>query len=458
MSTFHIKRGYNIPVKGEADQSGGLLEAPRPGVYSVHPLDFGAGLKPRLQIEVGSAVKIGTPLFVDKAQPEVIFASPAAGKVLDIKFGPRRVIESITIESSGEDAEQFENFRQGEIKNQSRDRLLELLLAGGVWPYIRQRPFDTIARPTDTPSSIFVNCMDTAPLAAAPEFALKDKFAEFEAGLEALQVLAGGGTVHVVTDGRVKDSVFAKARGSNLEQHSFRGKHPAGLVGTHIAHIDPLVGGQGKVVWYLNARDVVMLGSFLLVGQYPTEKIVAVAGNGATKRAYYRARVGQSVESIIGKNLADGEQRVVSGNMLTGAKTQPANATGFYHDLITVLPEGRERHFIGWMLPGLSRWTYSRTFVSALVPGRRYDMHTNKNGEKRAFVKTGDYQKVISLDVLSDFLCKAILAEDIELMEQLGIMECSPEDFALCSYICPSKIEFTEIIQQGLDLMRAELA
>ncbi|MCR9141526.1 MAG: Na(+)-translocating NADH-quinone reductase subunit A [bacterium] len=458
MSTFHIKRGYNIPVKGEADVSGGLLEAPRPGHYTVHPLDFGDGLKPRLQVETGDSVKIGSPLFVDKAQPEVVFASPAAGKVSDIQYGPRRVIESITIQSSGDDAEQFENFRQGEIKNLARERLIEHLLSGGVWPYIRQRPFDIIASPGATPASIFVNCMDTAPLAADPEFALKDKFAEFEAGIEALQVLAANNTVHIVTNGRAKDSVFARAKGANVEQHTFTGKHPAGLVGTHISRIDPLVGGHGKVIWYLNARDVVMLGSFLLVGQYPTEKVVAVVGNGVNKRAYYRARVGQSAESIIGKNLAEGEQRIVSGNLLTGAKIQSGNALGFYDGTLTVLPEGRERHFIGWMLPGLARWTYSRAFVSAIMPGKKYAMHTNKNGEKRAFVKTGDYSKVISLDVLPDYLCKAILSEDIELMEQLGIMECSPEDFALCSYICPSKVEFTEIIKQGLDLMQAELA
>lgn len=459
MSTFHIKRGYNIPLKGEPDTTtGGLLDAPRPGTFSVHPLDFGPGLKPRLQIETGSSVKIGSPLFVDKAHPEVIFASPAAGKVLDIKYGARRAIESIVIDSSGEDAEQFENFRQGEIKNVARDRLIELLLSGGVWPYIRQRPFDVIARSTDKPASIFVNCMDTAPLAADPEFALKDKFAEFEAGVEALKILADGNKVHVVTDGRAKDSIFAKVQGANLEQHTFTGKHPAGLVGTHISRIDPLVGGHGKVIWYLNARDVVMLGSFLLVGQYPTERIVAVAGNGVNKRAYYRARVGQSTESIIGKNLADGEQRIVSGNLLMGRKSRGESAVRFFDDLITVIPEGRERHFIAWMLPGLSRWTYSKAFVSAIMPGRKYAMHTNKNGEKRNFVKTGDYGKVISLDVLPDYLCKAILSEDIELMEQLGIMECAPEDFALCSYICPSKIEFTEIIQQGLDLMQAELA
>lgn len=456
MSTFSIKRGYNIPVQGEANTADGRLDAPRPASYSVHPLEFGAKLKPRLKVEVGDAVKIGSPLFVDKAHPEVVFASPAAGKVSDIKYGPRRVIEAITITADGEDAVQFENFRQGEIKNVARQRLIDLLLNGGVWPYIRRRPFDEIARSTETPASIFVNCMDTAPLAADPAFALKDKFAEFEAGIEALKILADGKKVHIVT-AHGGESIFTKVQGQGVEQHTFKGKHPAGLVGTHISRIDPLVGSQSKLVWYCNARDVVMLGSFLLVGQYPTEKIVAVAGVGATKRGYYRARVGQSAESIIGRNLADGEQRIISGNLLTGAKIRGDIAVGFYDDLITVIPEGRERHFIGWMLPGLSRWTYSRAFVSAMIPGRKYAMHTNKNGEKRSMVKTGDYAKVVALDVLPDYLAKAILSEDIEMMEQLGILECAPEDFALCSYICPSKTEFTEIIQQGLDLMQAEL-
>ena len=449
MKTHKVRRGYNLPIVGAPTEE--TADAPRPSTFAVRPTEFRA-LKPRLHVKVGDTVKIGTTLFVDKARPEIRFASPAAGRVHDIQYGHRRAIERISIQSSSDDFVQFENFRPGEISKVSRERLVEHLLEGGVWPFLRRRPFDIVARPDDEPTSIFVNCMDTAPLAANPEFALKGKFPEFEAGIEAMRVLCS--RVHVVVSGDVQKSIFSDAKG--VELHRFSGRHPAGLVSTHIERIDPIT-APTRCVWYINARDLVQIGSYLLVGQYPTERVVALAGPGIKHRRYLHARAGASVESLVAADLEAGEQRIVSGNVLTGKKVQKEESLGFYDDLITVIPEGREQHFIGWMLPGFFRPTWSRAFASALLPIKEFSMHTNRNGEGRALVKTGDYRRVISLDVLPEQLVKAILAEDIELMEQLGILECAPEDFALCSYICPSKTEFTEIIQKGLDMMRAEL-
>ncbi len=465
MKVHKVRSGYDIPLKGQPDPSAGIQDAPNPKTYTVRPVEFGAQLKPRLKVETGDSVKIGTTLFVDKRNPDVCYASPAAGKITDIRYGPRRVIEAIVISPSGEDAEQFQNFRSGEIANQKRDDLVKLLLEGGMWPFIRQRPYDINANPEDTPASIFVNCMDTGPLAPDPEIALRGKRPEFEAGINALKVLAGGNKIHVVINGGKKQSPDSEQLFTGLsgvEYHAFAGKHPAGLVGTHITTIDPIIGyaNNRKVIWYLNARDVVKLGSFLLVGQYPTENVIAVGGHGvkAERRKYFRVRSGADIGSLLDGYLEDGELRIISGNVLTGTQISKEEGLGFYDSVITVIPEGRERRFIGWMLPGFSRWTWSRAYMSAAVPGRRYAMDTNKNGEKRAFVKTGDYRKVMGIDVLPEFLVKAILAEDIEQMEALGIMECAPEDFALCAYICPSKIEFTEIVRDGLEMMHKELA
>lgn len=450
MKTIRVKRGYDIPLKGQLEQR--IDEGFRPKTVGVCPARF-PSIKPRLDVAVGDTVKIGTSLFHDKNNPEIRFGSPAAGKISEIKLGPRRVIEEIQISCSGVENEQYENFRTHEIAGLDRKRLIDLLLKAAVWPFVRQRPFNKIANPGDTPSSLFINCMDTAPLAGKAAFALQGKEEEFKAGVEACKVLSPGG-VNLVVDANETDSPFLAVDG--VEKYGFSGKHPAGLVGTHIHAIDPL-GPHDKVVWHLNARDVVALGSFLLIGQFPTDRVVAITGSGAKSRRYVRTQIGVRLSELLADET-EGDVRVISGNVLSGTQKFSDGFLDFYDDQVTVIPEGREQHFIGWLLPGFGRWTYHRAYASAALPGKKFAMHTNTNGEERAFVKTGDYEKVVAIEVLPDFMCKAILANDVDMMEQLGILECAPEDFALCSYICVSKIEFTEIIQKGLDMMEAEIA
>lgn len=451
MKQYKVKKGYDIPITGKPEAN--LIDAPNPDSFAINPEEF-HGVKPRLHIKEGDSVKIGSPLFEDKNYPAVQFCSPAAGKISEIQFGPRRVVKRISISGGGHDVVQHETFRVADISGAAPDKLRELLLKGGIWPLIRQRPFDVIARPDSKPKSIFINCMDTAPLAGDAGFALQGQFAEFEAGIEALKVLGHNVPIHVVLNPKGKQDDFLKANG--VQFHAFTGKHPAGLVSTHIEKIDRIQGAT-DTVWYLTAYQTAQLGSFLLQGQYPQERVVTVTGSGAQKRQYYRIRNGAVLKSILRDNLAAGEQRIIAGNVLTGRHVGPDDAPSFYSNQITVIPEGRERHFMAWLSPGFSRWTYSRAYVSGWMPGKKFSMHTNMNGEHRALVKTGDYNHVMALDILPDFLAKAILAEDVELMEKLGILECAPEDFALCSYICPSKTEFTEIIKEGLDMMRAEL-
>lgn len=445
-----IKRGYNIPLRGSVEEK--IIESFGSDIYTVHPFRF-RNIKAKLLVKEGDSVKIGSALFFDKNNNAAIFASPAAGKISEIKFGPRRRVDKITIESSGESVVQHKKFSKENIASQDPKELAEILSQAGMWPFIRQRPFDCIAKSDDTPSSIFINCMDTSPLAANPEFLYQDQVDSFELAVEAMKKLSNG-SVHIVTDAKIKNSIFGRINGNGIQQHTFSGKHPAGLVGTHIEKIDPVT-GPGKVVWYLNLESTVKIGTFLSSGKYPIEKKVAVVGESAPQNAVFNIRQGAAIKSWC-KSIKD-ETRIISGNVLTGTKIKPDDSVGIYDNQLTLIPESTDEHFIGWMLPGFSKPSYSRAFASFLVPGRKPGHNTNLRGEPRALVKTGDYRKVVALDIYPAELVKAILSEDIEQMEQLGILEVTPEDVALCSYICPSKTEFTEIIQSGLDLMKAEL-
>ena len=458
MQKYKIRRGYDIPILGQAIRVSRSMSTP--SFFSVRPTEFHY-VKPRLEVKVGNKVKIGSCLFHDKRQPEIRFASPAAGTIHDIHYGPRRRVERILIEaSSNQDAEQWPNFRLEDIATTKHERLQELLLESGLWPYIRQRPYDIIARPQNKPHAIFINCMDTAPLASEPDYILQDRIIDFKAGVSAMSAFCD--TIHVVIPPTLGTSIFAEsvARVKGVKFHYFHGPHPAGLVGTHIQRIHPIQNSE-QTIWYLNARDVALIGSFFLIGQYPTERLVALAGCGIIEkeRVYFKIQAGANLAQFLkDKLVTNEEQRIISGNVLTGKEIQSTDSVGFYDSLLTAIPAGRERHFLNWMLPGLRRPTWSRAFLSSFAPStwKTYPMNANRNGEERAFVKTGDYEKVTALDILPSFLMKAILAQDIDLMEQLGIYETSPEDLALCSYICPSKIEFTDIVRSGLDMLLAE--
>lgn len=420
-----------------------------PAFVGVCPVAF-PGLKPRLDVSVDAEVKVGTRLFHDKKDPDVRFLSPAAGRVTAINYGPRRVIEEIIIATNGSnDSESFAKHDLAGIASMNRETLVAELREGGVWPFIRRRPFNKIASNEETPKSIFVNCMDTAPLANDPNFSIKDKQEAFKAGVAAMRVLCD--QVHLCMAPNAANQ-FKSIDG--VSSHTFEGKHPAGLTGTHISQVSPI--NKGEVVWTVNARDVVLVGDLLLNGTYPTERIVAVAGPGASEPRYWRTRLGVRINDLVGDKTADGEQRFISGNVLSGQQKNAQGFLGFYDDLITVIPEGREQHFIGWMMPGMDRPSYTRNYLSGIFGGKGFKMNTNLNGGRRTIIQSGIWDRVTSLDVFPEFLVKACLAEDIDAMERLGILECDPEDFALCTYICPSKTEVSQIIAEGLELMERE--
>ena len=414
MSTIvKVRRGLNIPMEGRAENV--LVRKNMSETYGVKPLDF-PGLLPKLEVQEGDVVRAGTPLFYDKYRPEVKFSSPVSGEVVEIRRGERRQILEVVVKANG--SVEYQVFGAAQPAALTRNQVVEKLLVSGVWPYIRQRPFGIVANPNDTPKAIFISCFDTAPLAPDMDFSIQGEDENFQAGIDALSKLTPG-KIHLGLNADYPAaSAFAKANG--VEHHYFRGPHPAGNVGVHIHHIDPI--GKGDVVWVVNPLDVVIIGRLFLKGIYDASRVIALAGSEVTSPRYYRVISGAQIDSITSGNLNSNiELRYISGNVLTGTKVEPFGYLGFYDNMVTVIPEGNHYEFFGWMSPGFNKFSASRTFLSRLTPWRKFKFDTNLHGGKRAYVITGQYEKVMPMDILPVHLIKAILANDIERMEQLGI-------------------------------------
>jgi Na+-transporting NADH:ubiquinone oxidoreductase subunit A len=326
------------------------------------------------------------------------------------------------------------------------------MLKAGIWPFVRQKPYDIIANPADMPKAIFISTFSTVPLAIDNDFALYGMDELFQKGLDYIVKLSSGKT-HLNTDGNTNPSkVFSAAKGVQINKVS--GPHPAGNVGVQIHQIDPI--NKGDVVWYLHPQDVIAIARLFTVGKYDVSRIVALCGSQIQKPRYYRSIAGACISNLLNENTKDGKSRIISGDILSGTQINPDGCLGFYDSQLTVVPEGDEAEFLGWMLPGLHKFSASKTFLSWLFPSKKYNLDTNMHGEERAYVMTGEYEKVLPMDIYPTHLIKAIMIEDVELMENLGIYEVSPEDLALCEFVCTSKIEVQSIIRQGLDLVRKE--
>ncbi len=451
MSTIvKVRRGLNIPMEGRAENV--LVRKNMSETYGVKPLDF-PGLLPKLEVQEGDVVRAGTPLFYDKYRPEVKFSSPVSGEVVEIHRGERRQILEVVVKANG--SVEYQVFGAAQPAALTHNQVVEKLLVSGVWPYIRQRPFGIVANPNDTPKAIFISCFDTAPLAPDMDFSIQGEDENFQAGIDALSKLTPG-KIHLGLNADYPAaSAFAKANG--VEHHYFRGPHPAGNVGVHIHHIDPI--GKGDVVWVVNPLDVVIIGRLFLKGIYDASRVIALAGSEVTSPRYYRVISGAQIDSITSGNLNSNiELRYISGNVLTGTKVEPFGYLGFYDNMVTVIPEGNHYEFFGWMSPGFNKFSASRTFLSRLTPWRKFKFDTNLHGGKRAYVVTGQYEKVMPMDILPVHLIKAILANDIERMEQLGIYEVVEEDMALCEYVCTSKTDVQQILRKGIESLIKELS
>jgi Na+-transporting NADH:ubiquinone oxidoreductase subunit A len=447
-----IKNGLNIPLMGDAEKI--LQSAPRAGYYAVKPPDF-HGLTPKMLVSEGDRVQVGTPLFFDKYNEKIVFTSPVSGKFINLVRGEKRRIMEVVIEADQED--EHMQFRAGNPQDMGREEIVKVLLKSGVWPVIRQRPYSIIANPEDNPKGIFISCFQKGPVAPDLDFVVNGQEAEFQKGLDVLARLTDG-QVHLGVDAdNTTSRVFLEARGAKV--HRFAGPHPAGNVGIQIHHTDPV--NKGEIVWYADVQDVIIIGRLFERGIYDASKIVALAGPEVLNPRYYRVISGAQISSLIQNNIrreAGVTPRIISGDALSGNKLSGNGYLGYYDNLVTVLPEGDKPELVGWIAPNLDKFSISRTFFSFLTPWRKYRLNTNIRSGERPFVMTGLYERVLPMDIMPMQLVKSIMINDVDMMEKLGIYEVAPEDFALCEYVCPSKIEMQTIIREGLDTIRREFA
>ena len=444
-NTIRIKKGLNIKLIGAAKKEISALEA---GYYAIKPTDF-LGVFPRLSVKEGDAVKAGTPLFIDKYRENIIFTSPVSGVIEEISRGDKRVLEEIRIKADAK--QEYEDFGKADPSKTDREAIIEKLLKSGVWPVIRQRPFSIIANPADAPKGIYVSGFDSAPLAPDYSIIVTESIADFQAGIDVLSKLAGSPVKLGLPGGK---SEFPKV--SNADITYFEGPHPAGNVGIQIHHTNPV--NKGDIVWVVNAQDVIIIGRLFSKGIYDTAILVPLTGSEVKNPKYFRLHKGASVRTLIKDNLNEGTVRIISGNVLTGTRIKPDGYLGFYQNQFTVIPEGNYHEFFGWALPGLNKFSFSKSFFSYLTPNRKYRLDTNFHGAERAYVMTGQYEQVFPMDIYPMQLIKACLAENIEMMENLGIYEVDEEDFALIEFIDTSKTEIQSIIRKGLDLIRKEMS
>ena len=444
-----VKKGLNINIKGASEKVMG--EANPSKHFAIKPTDFPT-LVPKMLVKEGDSVKCGSPIFCDKYNDQINFSSPASGKVQKIIRGEKRRILAVTILSD----EKFTqlNSTPKDYSKLGRKDLKSDLLKMGLWPLLRMRPIDIIASPSDSPKSIFISGFDSNPLSPDYDFIMHNKAAEFNAGLELLNMLTDG-TVHLQTRQNA-DDVFLNAK--NVQNNIVKGPHPAGNVGTQIHEIDPI--NKGEIIWYINPQDVLILGRYSLTGVYDASKVISLGGEGSSEKKYFKTISGSSISSVLSKTTITENCRILSGNPLTGDKVDLDGFIGFYHNQISIIPEGNEHKFFltdGWLSLGFNKFSASKSYPTWLLPkSKSYKFDTNLNGEERAFVVSGQYEKVFPFDIYPVQLIKSIVTNDIEKMENLGIYEVAPEDFALCEFVCTSKINVQNIVREGLDLVYKE--
>ena len=445
---IRIKKGLDIKLKGEAEKTN--EKAVVSNFYTLRPEDF-HGIIPKLIAKEGATVKAGETIFFNKDVEDMKFVSPVSGEVVEVERGARRRIMAIKIKA---DKTQIA-IDHGKFSTNSADAeaIKAHLLASGCWAFIKQRPYDVIANPSKTPKAIFISGYASAPLAADLDFTLKGKEAELQAAVSALGKLTEG-QVHVSTG--TSNSPLAGLSGITL--HKVSGPHPSGNVGTLINKINPV--NKGEVVWTVNAQDLVIIGELLLTGKFNAERIVALAGSSVEKPRYFTTKIGSEISTMVyDKGVAkDGNDRIISGNVLSGKQVKPDGNLDYYSNVISVIPEGDDYEFFGWNKPIFNKISTSRALTfSWLTPKKKYDLNTNTNGEHRAFVTTGTYEEVFPLDIYPMQILKACMYQDLDEMEALGMYEVAPEDFALTEFVCVSKQPHQKIIRAGLDLMLKEI-
>ena len=442
-----IKTGANLNLKGLASTE---LEVAKISLdYALNPDDF-FGLIPRMLVKEGDKVSLGQPIFHDKNNESIKIVSPVNGKILEIVRGAKRKILNVIIRKEGDTSI---NYKIPNLSSISKDKIMELLVESGSLAYIKQRPYNIIAKPDRLPKSIFVSIHSTAPYAADYDFILKKRMDEFQNGVNVMSKLIGKPINLSISYNCESDFSIL----NNVELYKIKGAHPSGNESFQINRIDPL--NSGEIIWVIKPEDLANIGSFFITGIFNPRRTIAVSGECLRSPKYYDTIIGSSISSLIdSKELSSIEDyRFINGDPLSGSKVEYSDFLGYYNNALSVIKEGNHYRMLGW-LPFIynSVPSLSKTSLSWLLGGQK-KVNTNLNGEERAIVVTGEMEKYFPMDIFPMQLIKACMTRDIEKMESLGIYEVVPEDFGLVDFSCTSKIEAQEIVKNGIELMLKEV-
>ena len=441
-----IKKGLDLPIAGAPDMH--IADGPPVSRVALVGSDY-QDMKPTLLVAEGDPVALGQPVFNDKKYPEVVYCAPAAGKILAINRGERRVFLSLVIEVSGDDEKTFPVTPANQLEQLTASDVQQQLISAGLWPALRTRPYSKVPAPGTEPAALFITAIDTNPLAADPQIAISAKAAEFEAGLKIVRHLTSGKTYLC----KAPNAQLPAPQGITVSE--FAGCHPAGLVGTHIHFLERV--SHQRMVWHIGYQDVIAIGHLFLTGRLLTERIVSLAGPAVAKPRLIRTRLGACLSELVEGQLQTANPRVVSGSVLTGYTAQGAHDfLGRYHNQVSVLKEDSQREFMGWCMPGFDKFSVKKLFASALLPQRALPLTTSTHGSVRAMVPTGAFEKVMPLNVKATWLLRTLLTLDTDLAQELGCLELDEEDLALCSFVCSGKMNYGHHLRQTLQKIEKE--
>ena len=435
MKKFSIKKGYNIKLDGNPSAS--IVNQPDSDFIKYHPSDI-KSFKTKLLVKVGDHVNVGTPLFFDKKNEEVIFVSSVSGKIEKIELGARRIVEKIIIQND----KKYKSvpFLEKETK--------ETLLKSGLWSLLRQKPFSKIPHFDSVPKSIFISAMPTEPFAVNNEFLFSEIDNYLQSGIDIMKK---------IFNCDINISIESKSSFKNLKNvnfFTFNKLHPSGNVGIQIHHIDPIKNGT-DIRWYLSMQNLNTIGYYFSEKKINSYKYISIGGNAFDNPAYYKILAGTPVIDIIKKTSEN--TRYISGDVLSGTEIDSECSMNLNDEVLSVIKTDSKQHFLGWLMPGLKKYSLSNAFFSKFISNRKSILDTKLNGSTRSIIPMGNWDKVLPMNIYSEFLIKSIIAKDIDMMEKLGIYESSPEDFSLCSFVCQSKVEVSSLIEDGLNLIESEV-
>ncbi len=443
---INITRGLDLPITGEPDQV--IQDGPKVRTVALVGYDY-VGMKPTMVVKIGDKVKKGQLVFTDKKTPGVKYTAPASGTVSAINRGAKRVFQSLVIDVEGSEEESFQSYDN--VEKVERQQAIDNLVDSGLWSALRTRPYSKVPAPETLAHSIFVNAMDTNPLAANPEIIIQEAKAEFEAGLKVLGKLTDGKVFLVKAAG----SSVSKGSASAVDEQEFAGTHPSGLAGTHIHFLDPV--SEKKTVWTINYQDVIAVGKLFQSGKLDSSRVISLAGPSVTKPRLLRTQLGANLEELCAGELSSDENRTISGSVLSGRTARGASAyLGRFHLQVSVLQEATEREFMGWLSPGAKKHSMLGIYLSQFSRSLKFAFTTTTNGSPRAIVPVGSYERVMPLDILPTPLLRSIVVGDMDMVVKLGGLELDEEDLALCSYVCPGKYEYGPILRDNLTRIEKE--